>query len=153
MSLTLKRSQVGKAYRLRARPTSLETAPAMPAFARPAALYFAIVFAAAFVLGLLRVALLAPRMGELAAVALELPFVLGLSWIVAGVVLRRRPLPGGQRLAMGATAFALLMLAELGLALLLGQTAEQFFRAMGTPAGMLGLAGQIGFAVIPALRG
>ena len=66
----------------------------MPRVTLPALLYVATVFAAAFILGTLRVLVLAPRLGELAAVTLEVPVVLGLSWIVAGWVLRRWPLPG-----------------------------------------------------------
>lgn len=69
------------------------------------------VFAVAFALGALRVTLVAPQTGALAAVALELPLVLALSWAVAGRVLRRWP--QAPRAAFGALAFALLMLLEL----------------------------------------
>jgi hypothetical protein len=79
----------------------------------PALLDVAAVFAAAFVPGTFRILVLVPRLGELAAVTLEVPVVLGLSWLVAGWVLRRWPLPRtGQRLAMGGLAPALLMLGE-----------------------------------------
>jgi len=79
----------------------------------PALLCVAAVFAAAFVLGTFRILVLVPRLGELAAVTLDVPVVLGLSWLVAGRAPRRRPLPRpGQRLAMGGLAFALLMLGE-----------------------------------------
>ena len=121
----------------------------------PALVYVATVFAAAFVLGALRVMLVAPRLGELAAVTLEVPMVLGLSWLVAGRVLRRWPLPRtGQRLAMGGLAFALLMLAEAGLGItLFGRTLSGIMAAITTLPGLVGLAGQIGFALVPALRG
>jgi len=115
--------------------------------------YFGIVFAAAVGLGVLRVLVLAPALGPLAAVAVEVPVVLALSWAVAGRVLRRWPLRMRGRRATGGGAFALLMAAEAGLALLSGQTLAQFAAAMATPAGALGLAGQIGFAILPALRG
>ena len=46
--------------------------------------YVTPVFAVAFVLGALRVTLVAPVAGPLLAVALEVPVVLALSWIVAG---------------------------------------------------------------------
>lgn len=118
-----------------------------------AAAYFGIVFAAAFVLGAVRVLVVAPALGPLLAVALEVPLVLGLSWAVAGWVLRRWPVPPSQRLHMGGVAFVLLMAAEAGLALAFGQSWGEFLRGLGTPAGLLGLAGQIGFAIIPALRG
>jgi len=127
----------------------------MPRVTLPALLYVATVFAAAFILGTLRVLVLAPRLGELAAVTLEVPVVLGLSWIVAGWVLRRWPLPRpGQRLAMGALAFALLMLAETALGLsLFGRTMSEILAPMATLPGLVGLAGQIGFGLVPALRG
>jgi hypothetical protein len=127
----------------------------MPPIVLPALVYVATVFAAAFGLGTLRVLLVAPRLGELAAVTLEVPVVLGLSWLVAGRVLRRWPLPRpGQRLAMGGLAFALLMLAETVLGItLFGRTPAGILAAMATLPGLVGLAGQIGFALIPALRG
>ncbi|MGL6210055.1 MAG: hypothetical protein ACRC14_09530 [Paracoccaceae bacterium] len=120
---------------------------------RAAVAYFGIVFAAAFGLGILRVLVLVPAIGPMASVALEVPVVLGLSWIVAGWVLTRWPVRQGQRLGMGVLAFCFLLAAEAALALTLGQTLLQFVAAMATPVGALGLAGQIGFAIIPALRG
>ena len=125
-------------------------APAPPA--RAAVAYFIPVFLAAFVLGVLRLYVVIPVTGAPLAVALEVPVVLALSWLVAGRVLRRWPLALPGRLAMGALAFGLLMMAELALTLGFGQTSQDFFAAMVTPAGALGLAGQIGFAVIPAIR-
>jgi hypothetical protein len=127
----------------------------MPRIVLPALVYVSTVFAAAFVLGALRVLLVAPRLGELAAVTLEVPVVLGLSWAVAGAVLRRWPLPRpGQRLAMGSLAFAVLMCAEATLGILLfGRTAHDILSATATLPGLVGLAGHIGFALVPALRG
>ena len=127
----------------------------MPRIVLPALIYVATVFAAAFALGVLRVLVVAPRLGGLAAVALEVPVVLGLSWAVAGAVLRRWPLPRpGQRLAMGGLAFAVLMLAEMVLGItLFGRTMAGILAAMTTLPGLIGLAGQIGFALVPALRG
>lgn len=121
----------------------------------PALLYVAAVFAAAFALGTFRILVLVPRLGELAAVTLEVPVVLGLSWLVAGRVLRRWHLPRpGQRLAMGGLAFALLMLGETILGVtLFGRTPAGSLAAMATLPGLVGLAGQIGFGLIPALRG
>ena len=124
----------------------------MPRLAKAAASYFLPVFAVAFLLGALRVTLVAPQTGPLLAVALEVPLVLALSWLVAGRVLGRWPLALPDRLAMGALAFALLMLAELTLALAFGQTPARFLSDLATPPGALGLAGQIGFGLVPALR-
>lgn len=110
------------------------------------------VFAVAFVLGALRVTLLAPITGAFLAVAIEVPVVLALSWWVAGYVLGPKPFSVRDRLGIGALAFALLMLAELATATAFGQTPAMFLAAMTTPPGALGLAGQIGFGLIPALR-
>lgn len=85
--------------------------------------------------------------------ALEVPLILGLSWLVADRVLRRWPLTTYPALAMGALAFTLLMLAEFALAYALsGQTPPVYAATFLTGPGALGLAGQIGFALIPALR-
>lgn len=115
--------------------------------------YFAPVFAVAFALGALRVTLIAPEIGALAAVAVEVPLILGLSWAVAGRVLRRWPMAGRPALVMGGLAFLILMLAEFTLALVLsGQPPPAYAASLLTAPGALGLAGQIGFALIPALR-
>jgi hypothetical protein len=119
---------------------------------KAAVAYVAPVFALAFAVGALRVMLVAPVTGPLLAVALELPVILALSWVVAGRVLRRWPLGAGQRCAMAVLAFTLLMLAELGTALAFGQTSAQFLAALTTPPGALGLSGQIGFGLIPLVR-
>ncbi|WP_135448500.1 hypothetical protein [Tabrizicola caldifontis] len=124
----------------------------MPSIVAAAVSYFAAVFAVAFVLGALRVTLVAPQTGPLLAVALEVPLVLALSWLVAGRVLRRWPMALRERLALGGLAFVLLMLAELSLALAFGQTPARFLSDLATPPGALGLAGQIGFGLIPALH-
>ena len=119
----------------------------------PALAYFAPVFAAAFAFGALRVMLIAPAIGAFAGVALEVPLILALSWLVAGRVLARWPMQRSPALALGALAFLILMLAEFALARLLsGQTPAAYAATFLTAPGALGLAGQIGFALIPALR-
>lgn len=118
------------------------------------ALYFALVFLAGFVLGAVRTVWLAPRLGELAAVALELPLILAASWVAAGWVVKRLGVParGGPRLAMGSVAFVLLLAAEAGLGAALGRGAAAYFASLATPPGLLGLAGQIAYALFPWLR-
>lgn len=117
--------------------------------------YFLAVFAAGFVLGTVRVLVLVPNLGELAAVLLELPVMLGISWGLAGWLVQvfavpRRP---GPRLAMGGLALGLLLLAEAELAVLLfGETLAAFHSRFATPPGLAGLAGQVGFALMPLLR-
>jgi hypothetical protein len=117
-----------------------------------AAAYFGIVFAIGFALGTLRVTVLAPALGQLAAVACELPLMLAASWWAAGRVLKRWPLPAraAPRLAMGALALALLLSAELGLDITLGgrSAVEHYARYRELPE-QLGLAAQLLFALPP----
>jgi hypothetical protein len=116
--------------------------------------YFVIVFGLGFALGTVRVLLIVPRIGETAAVLLELPVMLAASWVAAGWCVRRFALPARvpARLAMGLLAFALVMVAELALAtLLFGQSAGQHFDAYCHFTGAMGLAAQLGYALFPAL--
>lgn len=119
------------------------------------AVYFGLVFAAGFVLGTIRTIVLVPRLGELAAVAIELPVILVVSWWACGLVIQRLR-PGDKssaRLVMAITAFLLLILAELALAMTMaGQTASAFVANWTTAAGALGLAGQAAFAAFPLVR-
>jgi hypothetical protein len=119
------------------------------------AAYFGAVFALGFLLGVLRVGLLAPRLGELLAVLVELPLILAAAWWVCGrlVVAFRVPASVRDRLVMGGIAFTLLMAAEFGLARVLsGASPSMHLAAMLTPAGLVGLAGQMVFALFPLLR-
>ncbi|MBN9025320.1 hypothetical protein [Kaistia sp. MMO-174] len=122
---------------------------------RAGAIYFLIVFAIGFVLGSARVLLLEPRIGALAAVAIELPVMLAAAWIVCGGILRRSQVRArrGADLGMGAVALLLLLAAEFALGHFgFGRDMTALFAAYGTSPGLLGLAGQIGFAAIPAVR-
>jgi hypothetical protein len=124
----------------------------MPSAIRAGALYFAIVFAAGFVLGALRVTVLMPLMGELPAVVLELPIILFISWTVCRKLVAEFSVPPmtSTRAAMGALAFGLLMLAELGLAFLVfDRSGAAYLADLQSAPGLLGLAGQIAFAFIP----
>ena len=117
---------------------------------RSALAYFAGVFALAFCVGVGRTLWLAPRVGPFVAVLAELPVILMASWWWSRHLLRRRPLTRrADALAMGAVAFALLMAAECSLAVLLAGTAAGWLAALMTPAGLLGLVGQLGFAAMP----
>jgi len=111
--------------------------------------YFAGVFAVGFALGTIRTLWLVPRVGEIGAVAMELPFMLAASWWWSRRLLARQPLGLSGRAVMGGTAFGWLMIAELALAMAFGRTPAQHFAAMVTAAGLLGLAGQVAFAALP----
>lgn len=115
-------------------------------------LYFLIMFAIGFVLGTLRVLVIIPAIGAVGAVIVELPVMLGLSWVTSHRLTRTRPglSDAPSRLTMGATAFALLILAELVLSLtLFARSPAEFQDELGTPHGLIGLAGQVAFALIP----
>ena len=119
------------------------------------AAYFAIVFAAGFVLGTIRVLLIVPAIGELRAVTLELPLILGWSWLATGWLIRRFTVPKATkaRLTMGGVAFALLMAAEIAtFTLTQNQPPTAWPRQFLQPAQTLGLLGQIAFALLPLIR-
>jgi hypothetical protein len=118
------------------------------------AVYFAVVFALGFVLGAVRVLLISPRLGELAAVLLETPVMLAASWMASRWAVRRFGVPRSTapRAAMGAIAFALLMAAELGVSVIVfGRTLAEHAAAYETFPGALGLGAQIVFAAMPLL--
>lgn len=120
---------------------------------KAAAAYFALVFAAGFVLGTLRTLWLAPAFGPVLAVAAELPVMLTVSWLACGYVLRRMPMPLPEAAWMGSLAFVLLLLAEAALSTTLGSlTLQQHLALYAEPANQLGLVGQVAFAAFPALR-
>ncbi len=122
--------------------------------AAAAALYVAIVFLAGFGFGIVRTLFVAPRIGALAAVALELPLLLAVSYGVAGWIMRRFAIrSSGAALAMGALAFILLMATEFTFAwLLAGTPPAAYLASLATAPGALGLAGQILFALVPLAR-
>ncbi len=120
------------------------------------AAYFAMVFAAGFVLGAIRTLWLAPALGEVAAVLIEIPFMLAIAWrACAGIVARMRLSPEtGVRVAMGAAAVVMLWAAEVALTLMLGAAPADVPAAFATPQALLGIAAQILFAAFPLiLRG
>lgn len=120
---------------------------------RAALAYFLPVFALGFVLGTVRTLWLTPLLGEVPAVAAELPVMLAASWLLARRTVRRHAVTAsGTALAVGLIAFALLLLAELALAVTLaGQSPAAWAAALTRPAGALGLAGQALFALLPAM--
>lgn len=120
---------------------------------RAAVQYWAVVFAFAFVVGVGRTLWLAPWVGAAWAVVLELPLVLGASWLAARTLTRRHGITSRrQALAMGALAFALLLLAEALLArALAGHPARMVRRAAGSAGDLRagGAGGVCGDASVP----
>lgn len=84
-----------------------------------AAVYFAWVFGAGFLLGVVRVPLLVPRMGERAATLAELPVMLCIAWWIARERQRRTAdLTAVQQIGVGVLAMALLLVTECGVGFL-----------------------------------
>lgn len=118
-------------------------------------LYFMLVFALGFVLGVFRVMLVIPRLGETNAVLIELPVMLALSWMACAWLVRRFAVPPrtAERLAMGALAFALLMLGELAVSVFgFGRTVAAHLATYQTVGAQLGLAAQLVFALFPLVQ-
>lgn len=115
-------------------------------------LYFALVFTAGAVLGVARRFSVEAGLDLTAAVLIELPVMLAVSWGVCRWLVARLAVPGDMtsRLVMGGLAFVLLMAAELSLTLVaLGGTFASHLAAYRSPAALVGLAGQLAFALIP----
>jgi hypothetical protein len=117
--------------------------------------YFGCVFAAGFALGVLRTVVVVPLLGETVAVAMELPVILAIAWfacrwLTGGVEVPQRLAP---RAAMGVVAFTLLMAGELSISLLLaGRNPIEHLQLYRQASHMVGLAGQIAFALFPILQ-
>lgn len=118
-------------------------------------IYFLLVFAAGFALGILRTLLLAPLLGDMLAVLLELPIILLISWHVCRRVIKNFAVPTTliARISMGLTALALLLGAEVLLSvILLGRSVTQHLELYQSPTGLTGFAGQIVFALFPGIQ-
>jgi hypothetical protein len=119
------------------------------------AAYFAAVFSLGFLMGVLRVLVVAPRLGEGGALLLELPVMLAASWLLCGALMTRfgvsaRP---GDRVVMSGTALVLLMIAEpAGAMILFGRTPGEVIASYRTVPALLGLASQVAFVLFPLFR-
>lgn len=118
--------------------------------------YFAIVFALGFALGALRVLVVAPLLGKLGAVLVELPLMLAASALACLFLVRRLAVPpaAAPRLVMGGLAFALLMLGEVAVSALgFGRTLAEHLATYRAAEAQLGLAAQLVFALLPLALG
>jgi len=121
---------------------------------RAGSVYFALVFAAGFVLGAIRNFVILPRLEPHLAVLIELPVILVICWFAAKWTVEKFSVPAiaADRLAMGVVAFVLLMLADTILATAgFGRTLAGHLRSFAAPEGAIGLAGQMLFALFPYL--
>lgn len=122
--------------------------------ASAAAIYFLAVFSAGFLLGPIRLLLLEPRIGAVAATLCEAPLLL----IAMVVAARWAPRLAGLRtslagmLAVGLGALALQQAADLLVGMLLrGLSAQQQFVRLATPEGAIYAALLALFALMPAI--
>ena len=117
--------------------------------------YFAAVFAAGFCMGTVRTIGIAPRVGELSAVAAEIPLMLLFAWIACKFIRGRYPQLNTARsaLAVGGFAFVLLLIAEALLSIgLTGLSLGQHAALYQELPVQIGLLGQVLFALLPFLQ-
>lgn len=121
---------------------------------RAALLYFALVFAAGFVLGPIRVIWVIPHLGERIAELIEMPVMLGVIAAAAKWTVRRYDLTRAsfQRVMAGCLALAFLVVAELSIVLYVRGLSIREYLAMRDPVAgavyylMLGV-----FAIMPLI--
>jgi hypothetical protein len=116
--------------------------------------YFALVFGTGFLLGLVRVPFLVPRLGERWAELIEMPLMLAVIVLSARCIVRRFALPAARpaRLATGGLALALLLAAELGVALIVQDRPLADHVASRDPVSGTAYLIMLGvFALMPAL--
>ena len=122
---------------------------------RAALVYFAIVLGTGFVLGVFRVSIIVPRIGERWAELAEMPIMAAVIFVAAGYILRRFPeiaLPG-RSLVAGFLALAFSVSAELGLAVILqDKTLAEFISSRDKISGSVYIALLLVFAIMPRLR-
>ena len=122
---------------------------------RAALLYFTIVLGTGFVLGMFRVPVLVPRIGERWAELAEMPIMAAVIFFAAGYLLRRYPeiCYPGRSLVAGFLALALSVAAELGLAVLLqDQSLAEFLASRDKGSGSVYVVLLLVFAIMPRLR-
>ncbi len=119
------------------------------------ALYFLVVFGAGFALGTIRTLAIEPSLGALGAVLVELPLILAASWFSCRTITRSLAVPHrfALRLVMGGVAFCLLIFVETAMAFYgFGRSLEVQVALLASPAGAVGLSGQIAFALFPLVQ-
>jgi len=117
--------------------------------------YCVLVFGIGFCLGIVRVLVVAPHLGETVAVALEAPVMLASSWAVSLWCVRRVHLRAAvaPRLLMGVIALAVLLFLEAGLsAIVFGRPIAAWFAQYRTVPGAIGLGAQCAFGLVPVLQ-
>lgn len=128
----------------------------MKQIVRAGVLYFALVFAAGFVLGTIRTLWVVPRLGSRTAELIEAPIMLGVSIFSARYLIRRLLFPATwlRRLASGAVALALMLVTEFGFVLWVrGLTIQQYLATRDPISGTVYFMTLGVFAVMPVFMG
>ena len=116
--------------------------------------YFALVMGAGFLLGMVRVPFLVPRLGERVAELIEMPLMFVVIGLSARFVVKRFALPptASVRLQVGFLALALAVCAELLLAMALqGQSLRAYIASRDPVSGSVYLAMLGLFAFMPLI--
>src|SRR6185436_6533256 len=119
-------------------------------------LYFALVFAAGFALGPVRILWVVPRFGARMAELIETPIMLVVIIASARWIVRRLGVPSttSSRLGMGCVALGLLLVAEFTLVLSLqGMSLSEYFASRDPVSGTVYYATLMVFAAMPLLAG
>jgi hypothetical protein len=124
--------------------------------AAAATLYFLVLFALGFLLGTVRVLVVAPHIGVLGATMLEVPVMLTAAFFGCRWVLARWQVPPAisVRWAMALWFLVLLLGFEMLLGVtLFGRTLAEQWAALAAPAGLIGLTAQVIAALLPLFVG
>jgi hypothetical protein len=118
-------------------------------------LYFALVFAAGFVLGTIRTLWAAPRVDVRTAELIGAPIMLGVFILAARWVVRRIGVPPlWPRLAMGSIALGLMLVAELTVVLWIrGLTIRRYVESRDPVSGAAYFIALGAYAVVPIFIG
>ena len=122
---------------------------------RAGTLYFAIVMGVGFALGVIRVPLVVPRIGERWAELAEMPFMAVTIFYSAGYVLRRFPEINarGSSLIVGFLALGFTISAEVGIAVSIqNQSLVEYIASRDKVSGAAYLVLLMLFALMPRLR-
>ncbi|MGE0597455.1 MAG: hypothetical protein AB7P07_13910 [Hyphomonadaceae bacterium] len=116
-----------------------------------AALYFAPVFALAFILGLVRVVFLEPQVGRALATAIEAPFLVTAMYFSARFAVPQAGVSHKALTLLGVGLFALLLqqIAEYILLRVNGQTIDTYLAYFSTTPGYIYLALLFVFTLLP----
>jgi len=123
---------------------------------KAAAIYFALVFGAGFVLGTIRTPWVIPRFGTRMAELMEMPIMLAVTIVAARWTVLRLSVPSmwSARLEMGCMALVLTLIAEFGFVLWIrGLSIKSYFATRDPVSGAVYCLLLMVFAIMPLLTG